>query len=231
MPTIVFANPKGGAGKSTSAVILATQIARAGGSVTILDADRNKPIVYWSKLKTIPPRITIEQATSENTILDEIDAAARKTAFVLVDLEGTASMMVGLAISQADLVIVPVQGSMLDAKQGVNAVGLIKQQARATRRDIPYRVLWTRTNPAIKAREFRAIERELADNSIPCLKTQLHERAAFKSLFSYGGVLEDLNPSEVSNLEQAIRNAREYAAEVIEIARQEQRTVMEAAHG
>src|SRR5262245_30378935 len=124
MPTIVFANPKGGAGKSTSTVILATQLARAGGTVTILDADRNKPIVYWGRLKEIPPKITIEHATSETTILDEIDAAARKTTFVLVDLEGTASMMVGLAISQADLVIIPVQGSMLDAKQGVNAVGL-----------------------------------------------------------------------------------------------------------
>ena len=116
MPTIVFANPKGGAGKSTSTVILATQIARAGGSVTILDADRNKPIVYWSKLKEIPPNITIEQATSEATILDEIDDAARKTTFVLVDLEGTASMMVGFASSQADLVIIPVQGSMRAAK-------------------------------------------------------------------------------------------------------------------
>ena len=39
MPTIVFANPKGGAGKSTAAVILATQLARRGGKVTILDAD------------------------------------------------------------------------------------------------------------------------------------------------------------------------------------------------
>jgi chromosome partitioning protein len=233
MPTIVFANPKGGAGKSTSTVILATQIARAGGSVTILDADRNKPIVYWSQLKEIPSKITIQHASSEATILDEIDAAARKTAFVLVDLEGTASMMVGLAISQADLVIIPVQGSMLDAKQGVNAVGLIKQHARAARRDIPYRILWTRTNPAIKSREFRAIEREMADNNIPCLKTQLHDRAAFKSLFSYGGVLENLDPNEISNLEQAIRNAREYAAEVIEVTRPEQKQnpMKEAANG
>ena len=37
MPTIVFANPKGGAGKSTAAVILATQLGRRGAKVTILD--------------------------------------------------------------------------------------------------------------------------------------------------------------------------------------------------
>lgn len=44
MPTIVFASPKGGAGKSTSAVILATELARGGAGVTILDADPNRPV-------------------------------------------------------------------------------------------------------------------------------------------------------------------------------------------
>ncbi|MDQ2948109.1 MAG: AAA family ATPase, partial [Acidobacteriota bacterium] len=31
MPTIVFVNPKGGAGKTTAALVLATQLARATG--------------------------------------------------------------------------------------------------------------------------------------------------------------------------------------------------------
>jgi MinD superfamily P-loop ATPase len=44
MPTIVFASPKGGAGKSTSAVVLATEIARQGATVAIVDADPNKPV-------------------------------------------------------------------------------------------------------------------------------------------------------------------------------------------
>ena len=39
MPTIVFASPKGGVGKSTSAVLLATELASHGGSVTMIDAD------------------------------------------------------------------------------------------------------------------------------------------------------------------------------------------------
>src|SRR3954447_1855965 len=117
MPTIVFANPKGGAGKSTATAILATQLALAKATVTIIDADRNKPIVTWSQTGRMPQGITVIEATSEATILDEIDTAAARTGFVLVDLEGTASMMVGLAISSADLVIIPVQGSMLDAKQ------------------------------------------------------------------------------------------------------------------
>lgn len=215
MPTIVFANPKGGAGKSTSAVILATQLALAKASVTILDADRNKPIVFWSQTGTMPEGITVREATSEATILDEIDAAAAATKFVIVDLEGTASMMVGLAISSADLVIIPVQGSMLDAKQAVKAVHVVRQQARAARRDIPHFVLWTRTNPLIKPREFRAIEQDVIDNNIPRFTKHLHERVPFKSVFSFGGSLETLDPHDVPGIEQAIRNAREYAAEVV----------------
>jgi chromosome partitioning protein len=39
MPTIVFASPKCGAGKSTSAVVLATELAGQGASVMIIDAD------------------------------------------------------------------------------------------------------------------------------------------------------------------------------------------------
>ena len=55
MPTIVFASPKGGVGKSTSAVLLATELARKGAAVTIIDADPNKPVSDWAK-RAGPPR-------------------------------------------------------------------------------------------------------------------------------------------------------------------------------
>ncbi|MGA2250931.1 MAG: ParA family protein [Terracidiphilus sp.] len=48
MPTIVFANPKGGVGKSTAAVLLATELASHGGSVTMIDADPNRPLTQWA---------------------------------------------------------------------------------------------------------------------------------------------------------------------------------------
>src|SRR5689334_2841439 len=101
MPTIVFANPKGGAGKSTSALILATQIALGGKDVTIIDADPNRFVHDWAKLGK-PDNITVTEATSEETIFDEIKEAETKTPFVIVDLEGTASLMNALAMSAAD---------------------------------------------------------------------------------------------------------------------------------
>ena len=48
MATIVLASPKGGAGKTTTAVLLATEFAFAGADVTVLGRCQNK--VGWLKL-------------------------------------------------------------------------------------------------------------------------------------------------------------------------------------
>ena len=47
MYVITFANPKGGSGKTTSAMLLAEQIAISGGRVSILDLDPNANILAW----------------------------------------------------------------------------------------------------------------------------------------------------------------------------------------
>jgi chromosome partitioning protein len=117
MPTIVFATPKGGAGKSTSAVLLATELANRGGAVTVIDADPNKPVSQWARRSEVPKGLTVEANVSEDTIIDQIEDAAHKSTFVIVDLEGTASVMASYAISRADLVIIPTQGSHLDAAE------------------------------------------------------------------------------------------------------------------
>lgn len=219
MPTIVFANPKGGAGKSTSAVILATQLAHKGAAVTILDADPNKPISHWAKRGRVPQSITVVADISESTVIDEIDSAAEKTPFVVVDLEGTASMMVAYAISRADLVIIPIQGSQLDAAEGTKAIKLIRQQEKAFHKTIPFAVLFTRTNAALKPRTLAHIQAEFQKHNIRAFMTQVHEREAYRALFSFGGTLETLDSTQVGNLEKAITNAREFAAETIAMLR------------
>jgi len=219
MPTVVFANPKGGAGKSTAAVILATQLALKGAGVTILDADPNKPVSQWARRAGCPEKITVMADISETTIIDEIDNAAEKTPFVVVDLEGTASMMVAYAISRADLVIIPIQGSQLDAAEGAKAIRLIKQQEKAFHKQIPYAILFTRTSAAIRPRTLAHIQEEFRKHEVRSFSTHIHEREAYRALFSFGGSLESLDPKQVSNLPAAIANAREFASEVVSILR------------
>lgn len=224
MPTVVFANPKGGAGKSTAAVILATQLALKGAAVTILDADPNKPVSHWEKRGNVPPNISVIADISETTIIDEIDAAAQRTPFVVVDLEGTASMMVAYAISRADLAIIPIQGSQLDAAEGAKAIKLIKQQEKAFRKTIPFSILFTRTNSALRPRTLAHIQAEFHKHNIHAFQVQLHEREAYRAIFSFGGTLESLDPQQVGNLEKARVNAREYAAEVVAMLRSDHQT-------
>ena len=215
MPTIVFASPKGGAGKSTAAVILASEFAAAGGAVTVIDADPNRPVSAWAKRPGKPDRLTVIADVTEASIIDTIEAEAARVPFVIVDLEGTASMTVAYAISRADLVIVPTQGSQLDAAEAAKAIRLIRQQERAFGRSIPHVVLFTRTSAAIRPRTLLHIRDELTRAEVPVLATQLHEREAFRAIFSFGGSLAALSPSQVSGRDAALANARAFSAEIL----------------
>ena len=215
MPTIALASPKGGAGKTTAALVLATEIAKKGTAVTVIDADPNKPVTDWAKLPGRPDNLTVISNVTEESIIEEIEAAEQRTPFVIIDLEGTASVAVAYAISRADLVIVPTQGSQLDAKQAGRAIRLIKQQEKAFRRKIPHAILFTRTSAAIRPRTLRHIQEQFEKHEVVVFDTQLIERDAFRALFSFGGTLDSLKRGEVSNLAAAIINARAFAREVV----------------
>ena len=145
MPVISFVSSKGGVGKTTGAVILAGELAEAGRSVVMVDADPNQPLLIWKKVRAVPPAISIVADESADTIIDTIDAARGRADFVIVDLEGTATDRVGFAVTRTDLVLIPVQASVLDATEAAKAVKLVRQMSRVTGRDIPYRLYFSKT--------------------------------------------------------------------------------------
>ena len=215
MPVISFANPKGGAGKTTTALILATQLSENGATVSIIDADPERWISQWGDLPGRPNNISVISGVSEDSIVDLIEAESEKSQFVIVDLEGTASLMVANAIGMSDLVLIPTQGSSMDARGGAKAIRLIQNQARMARRKIPHSVVLTRTSAALRTRTLKNVYEQLRANGIEVLNTGMVERAAFRDLFDFGGTLSELDPAQVSNVEKAIANAREFAGEVV----------------
>ncbi|HGJ5883445.1 AAA family ATPase [Arsenophonus sp.] len=219
MPVISFVSPKGGVGKTTSALILAMQIARRV-TVTVIDADPNHPIKSWAEGGDTPENMTIISDVTDKTIGETIAEVATKTPFVIVDLEGTAATIVAYAIAESDFVIVPTQGSQLDAEQASRAFGLIKAHERGIQKHkhdykLPYAVLFTRTSAAIQSRDTRHIRKSFEAGGIPFFETELNERAAFKAMFSYRQTLEKLPHDEVSNVKKAIDNAESFTREVI----------------
>lgn len=214
MPTIVFISPKGGAGKTTAALLLATEIARST-KVSVIDADPNHPIKAWAEGGNTPANMSIDATADEENIIERIEEAAEKTPFVVVDLEGTAAKIVLLAVSQADLVIIPTQGSQLDAEQAGRAIRVVRQQEKMSGRKTPFAVLLTRTSPIIRTRTMGHIQASLTQAGIPVFDTQLNEREAFRAMFSFKQPLEQLDRDEVANIDKAILNAEAFTAEVI----------------
>lgn len=183
--------------------------------MTVIDADPNKPLSRWSTRPGKPDNLTVIADVTEDTIIDAIEAAEKGSQFVIVDLEGTASMMVGYAMSRANLVIIPSQGSQLDAAEAVKALKLVKRQEKAFTRQIPCSVLFTRTSAAIETRDLKDVQAQLTEAGVQVFKTQMVERAPFRAIFSFGGTLSSLDPSLVSNIPAARQNARALAAEVV----------------
>lgn len=216
---IVFACSKGGPGKTTSAILLATELAARDQAVVIIDADPNQHIQLWAKNKT-PNNVDVIGCIREDEILDEIDSAKQRADFVIVDLEGSKNVCVGYAISRADLVIIPAQPSPLDIHEAAGTVRLVRQQEKAFNRKIPFRLMFTKTSAVIRSKGTKAIERELQEAGIPRLSCELRERDAYKILIQDGGGLRDMLDNATTNkarkpITNAITNAEAYAVEVV----------------
>ncbi|MEL6120179.1 MAG: ParA family protein [Pseudomonadota bacterium] len=215
MPVIAFANSKGGSGKTTSALLLACALAETKPT-TIIDADPRHPITTWAGLPGKPDNLTVVTNGSEKTILDEIEAAAARDPFVIIDLEGTASRLMSYAISQADLVIIPLKEQQQDALAALDVIQEIHRDMKATRRRIPYAVLFTQSRVVIKPRTARHIAGQFRDNpAIDTFTAEIYERDAFAAVFSIGGTVMDMDPRKVNGLENAVGNVRAFRDEVI----------------
>jgi len=216
MPVIVTASSKGGAGKSTLTLILAQALDAMGASVSIIDADPNRPLVRWRGGKS-SSSVNVVGEVTESNIIKIIREHSATRQFVLVDLEGTANRLVSRAITQADLVLIPLQASALDSNEASRAVGLIQEEEETLQgRVIPYRIIMTRTNPLITTKIEAGIYRALEEAKVPLMKTRLHERQAYKAIFVRRVALWELDDT-INGLDAAKDNAERLAAEVVEL--------------
>lgn len=207
MPVIVIASPKGGAGKSTTAVILGTEFAHAGADVTMMDCDPNGSLTLWSERGILPENITVLSGIKEGEIIKAIKSHDQDGRIVVVDLEGVASRLVSRAISQADLVIIPMRATTLDATIGVRALELVAEEAEALDRPIPHAVVFTMTR-AIQSKQHKGIVASLKEQGVDVIEPELMERAAFSALFEFGGDLYSM--PEQGKADKAQENAQRF---------------------
>ena len=219
MPVIVMASPKGGVGKSTCAVLLASEFARMGAEVTVLDCDPNKSLTRWASHGT-PKGVTLLSEIGRAEIVPTIRGADGDGRIVVVDLEGVASQLVSRAISQADLVIVPMQPTALDAERGSEALALVREEEEALGRKIRHAVVLTKTSAAVKSRVQKELEEQLRGAGIDVIEPSLVARAAFSEIFAYGfdltAMMQDPKMVTGGKVDMAITNAQGFAEAVYE---------------
>lgn len=220
MYVIAFANPKGGTGKTTSAVLLAEQLASAAGkpdAVAILDCDPNQNVVGWSQQREKNGKgspFTVYPRPAESDVVDSIDGLEGRHDFLIVDLEGTAAQIVTFALSRTDFVLIPFSPSPMEARQAARAVGLVRSTSRMLKREIPCAMLFNRTNAAFQTSDEKDVRAALVEAGVTVLPVPLVTRAAYTRIFREAALLAELSDREVSNLKAALDNAKAYAAAV-----------------
>src|SRR5690606_31064855 len=109
------------------------------------------------------------------------------------------------------------QPSQNDAKEAVKTIKTIKNASRISNREIPFSILFTRISAAIITKTARYLGDEFKKQQINMFKNTLVDREAFKSIFSFGGSVDQLEAkdrSTVGSRQKALINAHLLAAEV-----------------
>jgi chromosome partitioning protein len=122
---IVFANEKGGTGKSTTAVHVAVALAAQGRSVAALDLDhRQKTLARYlenraatmrrRQVELPQPRFAVVDGGSEEAFDAALAEAAGQAEFVVIDTPGRDDPIARRAATRANTLVTPMNDSFVD---------------------------------------------------------------------------------------------------------------------
>jgi chromosome partitioning protein len=189
---MIFAcvNTKGGVGKTTTAVHLATMLCREGETL-LIDGDPQMSAASWAAWRRettyTPSPTTI--CLSGKAILSEGKQLTVGFKNVVVDAGGRDSMGLRSALLLADRAIIPVGTSSLEAAAMTDLLEIV-ELAKDYNPDLDVRVLLTR----IDARTKDAAEmlNFLIDHQLKVLPTKICERVAFRRAVGEGSTVKEL---------------------------------------
>ncbi|HEY5107005.1 MAG TPA: division plane positioning ATPase MipZ [Caulobacteraceae bacterium] len=217
---IVIGNEKGGAGKTTVAVHLATALLAEGSVVTVVDLDvRQQSTGHFFANRAAWSQAAGATLRQPNPIFPtgdvaSLEAALRQAAdFVIIDTPGADTELSRAAHQVADLIVTPMNDSFVDFDMlGVIdpvTLGLIrpsvyaeavwearKIRAAKRRRSIDWVVLRNRLAP-MEARNRRRVDERLGALSRRVgfrAIAGLRERVIYRELFPFGLTVVDLSP-------------------------------------
>ena len=189
MKSILIANPKGGAGKSTLSTNLAGYLAQAGHRVMLGDTDRQHSAREWLKIRSAAlPSIsgwTIEK--------DQPLRPPRDTTHVVLDTPaGLHGKALEKVLRQVNRVLVPVQPSLFDILATRDFLEALLQEKAVRKERTFVAVVGMRVDP--RTRAAGELERFLSSCDLPVL-SYIRDSQLYVQLAANGMTLFDLPPS------------------------------------
>lgn len=190
-------NSKGGVGKTTTAVHLATMLSRTGNTLMI-DGDPQASAASWAAWRRENPNYTPSPTTTCLTgkaILSEGKQLAAGFDNVVVDAGGRDSVSLRSALLLAQMAIIPVGASNLDAAAMTDLLTVV-DLARDYNPDLDVRVLLTRIDPRTKdAADMLAF---LNEQQLTVLPTKICERVAFRRAIGEGAIVQEMGKDQAA---------------------------------
>jgi len=198
MKRIGFVTQKGGGGKSTSALALASALSKKG-TVAIIDLDRQESLAKWYKMAAAVPglEVFVAKKPEELKTLSGYD-------YAIIDTAGVLSADV---LPYLDVVLVPVVPSVFDVWAMADSIDLIKAH-QSHRPELKAALFVNRLQPTTKL--GREVVEALKAYEMPILRSVLHHRTAYPTCIAQGKTPVTSGDSEIRleslRFAEAVRN-------------------------
>lgn len=190
-------NTKGGVGKTTTAVHLATMLSRHGKTL-LIDGDPQASAASWAAWRRDNPAYTPSPTTvclAGKAILTEGKQLAGGFQDVVIDAGGRDSVGLRSALLLAQRAIVPVGASNLDAAAMTDLLTVV-ELARDFNPDLDVLVLLTRIDPRTK--DAAEMIEFLVEQKLNVLPSRICERVAFRRAIGEGATVGELGKDQTA---------------------------------